>query len=201
MAGMNLLLSLLLFVAPIKPETGQFTIYVDGKKMGTEDYRIVPQRGGYLVEGRTVIAAGVQSADLKSRMELDEALLPKTYEFESRGNVVKLKVDVPLSELEYMSQGKKQSDTIRFPKDGAIIDSNFFHHYALLLYRLGAAQGSSTVSAFVPQALVLGQMTIRNLGNRTYEMDTSEVKVKATMDMEGKLIRLEVPAAKVVVER
>src|SRR5215510_9180721 len=103
MAGMSLLFSLLLFLAPIKPETGHFTIYVDGKKMGTEDYRIVPQRGGYLVEGRTVIMADAQSADLKSRMELDEALLPKTYEFESRGNVVKLKVDTPLSDLEYTS--------------------------------------------------------------------------------------------------
>jgi hypothetical protein len=201
MAGMSLLFSLLLFITPIKPETGHFTIYVDGKKMGTEEYRIVPQRGGYLVEGRTVITSGAQSADLKSRMELDEALLPKSYEFESRGNVVKLKVDAPLSDLEYTSLGKKQSDTIRFPKDGVIVDSNFFHHYALLLYRIGSAQGASTVSTFVPQALELGPMTIRNLGNHTYEMDTSEVKVKATTDMEGKLIRLEVPAAKVVVER
>ena len=201
MARMNLLFSLLLFVAPIKPETGHFTIYVNGQKMATEDYRIVPQRGGYVVEGRTVITSQTQSADLKSRMELDEALLPKSYEFESRGNTVKLKVEAPLSELEYTSQGKKQSDTVRFPKDGAIIDSNFFHHYVLLLYRVGAAQGGSTVSAFVPQALELGTMTIRNLGNHTYEMDSGEVKVKATTDMDGKLLRLEVPAAKVVVER
>lgn len=201
MADMNLLFSLLLFIAPIKPETGHFTIYVDGKKMASEDYRIVPQRGGYVAEGRTVITSDTQSVDLKSRMELDEALLPKSYEFESRGNVVKLKVDAPLSELEYASQGKKQSDTVRFPKDGVIVDSNFFHHYVLLLYRLGAALGPSTVSAFVPQALELGPMTIRNLGNHTYEMDTGQVKVKATTDMDGKLLRLEVPAAKVVVER
>jgi hypothetical protein len=201
MAGMNLLFSLLLFVSPIKPETGHFTIYVDGKKMGTEDYRIVPQRGGYLVEGRTIITSGGQNSDLKSRMELDEALLPKSYEFESRGNVVRLKVETPLSELEYTSPGKKQSDSIRFPKDGVIVDSNFFHHYLVLLYRVGTVPGLSTVSAFVPQALEVGPITIRNLGNHTFEMDSGEVKVKATTDMEGKLIRLEVPAAKVVVER
>ena len=129
---------------------------------------IVPQRGGYVAEGRTVITSGTQSVDLKSRMELDDALLPKSYEFESRGNVVKLKVDAPLSELEYASQGKKQSDTVRFPKDGVIVDSNFFHHYALLLYRLGAALGPSTVSAFVPQTLELGPIAGSAISETTH---------------------------------
>lgn len=47
----------------------------------------------------------------------------------------------------------------------------------------------------------VGQVTVRSLGNRTYEFDTGNIKATATADAEGRLIRLTVPDAKVVVER
>jgi hypothetical protein len=88
---------------------------------------------------------------------------------------------------------------VRFPVNGIIIDNNFFHHYALLLYRTGL--NSTAIPALVPQELTVGQITVRSLGNRTYEFDTGNIKVTATTDQDGRMIRLTVPDAKVVVER
>jgi hypothetical protein len=196
---MSILLSLALLLIPIKAETGRFTIYQDGKKIGTEEFSIMPTGRGYIAEGRTQISAGPEPADLKSRMELNEGLRPTSYEYQSKGNIIRLKVADPLSELEYIVNGKSETQDVRFPADGVIIDNNFFHHYSLLLYR--AALGASTVPALVPQELTIGQISVRSLGNRTYEFDTGNIKATATTDAEGRMIRLTVPDAKVVVER
>lgn len=134
---MNILLSLALLFIPIKAETGRFTIYQDGKKIGTEAFSIMPTARGYIAEGRTRISSGPQTADLKSRMELNEALSPTSYEYQSQGNIIRLKVADPVSELQYIVDGKTETQDVRFSVEGVIIDNNFFHHYALLLYRAG----------------------------------------------------------------
>jgi len=197
---MNILLSLFVLLVSIKPEVGRLTIYQNGKAIGTEEFKITPKPGGYFVEGQTILTMP-QKVALKSKMELNEALIPTSYEFESGGSSIKMKVESPVSELEYSVNGQKEGSDVRFPKDGAIIDSNFFHHYALLLYRISGVKGSTTLSAFVPQQLELGPITVKSLGDNTFEFDTGNVKVKARTDNEGRLIRLEVPDAKVVVER
>jgi len=191
----------MILLAPLRMETGRFTIYQEGKKIGTEEFTITPKKGGYVVEGHTVISDANQKADLKSVMELNDSLKPLSYEFDSAIGSIKLKVDAPISQLEFTIQGEKHTEDVRFPNDGIIIDTNFFHHYAILLYRIGANAGSTTIPAFAPQELQLGPLTVRNLGNSTYEMDTGSLKVNATTDKDGRLIRLAVPDAKVVVER
>ena len=181
-------------------ETGKFTIYQAGAKIGTEEFTITPRTGGYIVEGHTIISAADQKADLKSRMELNEALKVTSYEFQSAIGSIKLKVGAPLSELEYVANGDKHSDDIRFPADGAVVDTNFFHHYEILLYRFAATKASN-IPTFVPQDLQLAPLTIKSSTPNTFEIDSGSVKVIATTDKEGKLVRLTVPDAKVVVER
>lgn len=200
---MSVLLSLALFLAPhLAPlhfDTGKFNIFQDGKKIGSEEYTISPHDGGYSVEGHTQIKVQDQAFDLKSQMELNTALQTKSYEFQSQGNSIRLNVGDPVSELEYLVGGKSEPHDVRFPVDGAIVDTNFFHHYMILIYR--AALGLKSVAAFVPQQLTIGTMTIQTTGDHTWEFDTGNVKVIATTDNEGRMIRLTVPSAKVVVER
>lgn len=196
---MNVLLTLVLLLVPIKPETGHFTIYQDGKKIGTEDFTISLRTGGYVAQGRTQLSVGNQNFDLKSRMELDEQLRPTFYEYESKGNIIRLRVGTPTSELEYVVGGKPVPHDVRFPSNGAIIDDNFFHHYLLLLYRAGVT--ASSIPTFVPQQLTLGTLNVRSTGNHTYEIETSDVKLTATTDADGRMIRLTRPDAKVIVER
>jgi hypothetical protein len=188
-----------MLLLPIQAGSGQFTIYQNGIKIGTEEFSISLRQGGYVAEGRTRLSVGNQNFDLRSRMELNNDLKPTFYEYQSRGNVIRLKIDHPVSELEFTVDGKTQPHDIRFPADGIILDDNFFHHYLILLYRPGIAGAS--VSAFVPQQMTLGPLMVRRTGEQTYELETSNVKAIATTDLNGRLVRLTVPEASVVVER
>jgi hypothetical protein len=196
---MNILLVLALLTTSIRPESGRFTIYQDGQKIGTEEFTITSKLGGYSAEGRTQIWTGTQQFDLKSRMELNEQLKPLSYEFQAQNILIRLKVADPVSELEFSGDGKTESRDVRFPVNGAIIDANFFHHYLLLLYRMGMS--GQTIDVFVPREMSIGQLRIRNAGDRTYELETSDAKAVATTDADGRMIKLTFPDSKVVVER
>jgi hypothetical protein len=54
---------------------------------------------------------------------------------------------------------------------------------------------------FVPQDMQVGIAHVRSAAPRTYTLEVGDVNMQATVDEAGKMIRLEVPSAKVVVER
>lgn len=192
---MNLLLPLVLLLAPIKTETGQFNIFQDGKKIGSEQYSISKASQGYRVEGRTSIG----NENISSKMELDEKLIPTFYEYAKGKGTIRVKIMDPVSELESFIDGETSSVDFRFPERGIILDTNFFHHYLILLYRF--QMGEPMFSVFIPQTMGLGSVSVSSTGPRTFNLDTGEVKFEATTDADGRLIRLAVPDAKVVIER
>jgi hypothetical protein len=198
---MNLLFSILLLFLPLRAESGKFTILQDNKKIGTEDFSITPRAGGYIIEGRTVMTEGSHTLDIKSFMELNEKLEVRSYDFKSATSTINLKVGSPISRIETVVNGTKQGDDVRFPSDGVVLDSNFFHHFAILVYRFRQAPTAMGIPALVPQELQLAPISIKSIAVDTYEIDTGNVKVTATTDKEGKLLKIAVPAAKVVVER
>ena len=136
---------------------------------------------------------------ISSEMELDEKLAVTSYQVSSREGTISVKVASPLSELKTIVNGETSSADFRFPEGGVILDNNFFHHYLILLYRAQAGQNSLAV--FVPQDMRVGTASIRSTAPRTYDLTVGEVRLQATVDADGTLTRLVVPAANVVVER
>ena len=191
---MNLLLPLVLLLAPIKVETGQFNIVQDGKKIGTEQYSVTKIQTGYRIEGRTTLD------DISSKMEVDENLVPTFYEYTKGQGTIRVRVNSPVSELESTAPGA-QPETIdfRFPERGIILDNNFFHHFLILLYRFQS--GERMFSVFVPQDMRVGSASVRSTGPRSFDLEVGDVKLQATTDADGRLMRLTVPDAKVVIER
>lgn len=192
---MNILLPLVLVLSPIKMESARFTISQEGKRIGTEEFSIVQRQEGYLVEGRTRIG----DMSISSRMELDQKLVPTSYEYSNPQGAIRVKVAEPVSELQSVAGGETSSVDFRFPTGGVILDNNFFHHYLILLYRVEA--GQNLFSAFVPQEMKVGSASVRSTGPRTYDLDVGDVRLQATTDADGRLIKLAVPSAKVIVER
>src|SRR5436190_17026335 len=140
---MNQVLPLVLLLAPIKVETGQFNIIQDGKKIGTEQYSITKIQSGYRIEGKTSLD------NISSKMEVDENLIPTFYEYTKGDGTIRVKVGNPLSEFESSAPGgQPESIDFRFPDRGIILDNNFFHHFLILMYRLQA--GEKMFSVFVP---------------------------------------------------
>ena len=192
----SLLLPLALLFAPIKAENGQFNILQDGRKIGSEQYSISNAQNGYRVEGRTTIG----DMNISSKMDLDEKLVPTFYEYSNQQGTIRVKVMEPLSEFESTGQGETASIEFRFPERGIILDTNFFHHYLLLLYRF--QMGEPMFSVFVPQTMSIGgSVSVKATGPGTFSLDTGDVKLEAMTDADGRLIRLTVPDAKVVIER
>ncbi len=192
---MNIFLSLLLLLAPVKLEHGRFTILKDGKKVGFEDFSIAKRGAGYSVEGKITLG----DVMISSQMELDDKLAVVSYQVSSREGSIAVKVTRPVSELQTVVNGETSSADFRFPEGGVVLDNNLFHHYLILLYRAQAGQNSFSV--FVPQDMRVGTATVRSTAPRTYELAVGDVRLQATVDGEGGLSRLVVPAANVVVER
>ena len=192
---MNVLLSFLLLVAPIKIEHGRFNIIKDGRKIGTDEFTIVMRGSNYLIDGRATIG----DVTLASKMELDSKLETVAYEVSNQQGRIRIKVASPVSELQTVVGGENSSTDFRFPEGGVILDNNFFHHYLVLLYR--AQMGQTKFAVFVPQDMSVGSAEIRSTGPNTYEMEVGDVKMQATTAADGSLIKLTVPGANVVVER
>jgi hypothetical protein len=133
-------------------------------------------------------------------MELDENLLPFPTNIRTARAQSVIKVDKQRTSELTVIEGKEESSTdFRFPPEGSIVDNNFFHHYLILLYRVKAAD--QILPIFVPQDMQVGIARVKAGANRTYSIEVGSVKLDATVDESGRLLRLAVPASKVVVER
>jgi len=192
---MSLLLTFLFLLAPIKVEHGRFNILKDGKKVGTDEFTVVMRGSNYVVDGKVNIGELV----ISSKMELDQKLVPTSYEVSNPEGKIHVKVESPLSEIQTSVGGETSSADFRFPEGGAILDNNFFHHYVVLMNRV--RMGQTNIPVFVPQDQSVGSAVVRSTGPNAYELQVGDVRMQATTDAEGNLIRLAVPAANVVVER
>lgn len=191
------LIALLLW-APVVPESGKFTIRRNGQTIGTEEFTILARDKGFLVEGRTRLEGDPDT--LTSRMELDENLIPITYEYSRGKGSIRIKVASQTSELTVVENGGEPSSTnFRYPRSASVVDNNFFHHYLVLLYRIRT--GDESFPIFVPQDMQVGQARIRATASRNYALEVGDVKMEAVVDEKGRLLRLAVPSAGVVVER
>lgn len=194
---MNLLLSLLLLVAPapVKTEHGRFNITKDGQNIGTDEFSVSRRDSNYVFESKTTIG----DITIASRLEVTEKLIPVSYEATSTGGTTRVTVGSPTSELQTVVNGETSSADFRFPESGVILDNNLFDHYLILMYR--AQTGQTDFSVFVPQDRRIGNATVHSTGPRTYDLEIGDVRMQATVDNDGTLTKLSVPAANVVVER
>lgn len=192
------ILTVLLLLAPVVPESARFTIRQNGQPIGSEEFSIRPRDKGFLAEARTQLAG--DPTPLTSRMELDENLVPTSYEYSRGTGTIRVRVDSKSSELTVIESGEASSTDFRYPTGASIIDNNFFHHYLLLLYRVKGTR-DQTFPIFVPQDMKVGQAKVHATSSTTFGLEMGDVKLEATVDPNGRLLRLAVPAANVVVER
>src|SRR5258706_15677092 len=111
---MTLLLTLLLFLAPIKAEQGRFNIVKDGKRIGTEEFAIVTKGSHYVIDGKMTIG----DVMISSKMEVDEKLIPISYEVSNRDGRIRVNIMSPISELQTVVGGETSTADFRFPDGG-----------------------------------------------------------------------------------
>src|SRR5262245_65250017 len=108
---MNIFLSLLILLAPIKAEHARFNISKDGRKIGTDEFTVSMQGMNYMIDGKVTIGDVV----ISSKMELNNKLVPISYEASSPEGKMRLKIETPISEFQTIVGGDTTSADFRFP--------------------------------------------------------------------------------------
>jgi hypothetical protein len=202
--------------ATLAPDKGKFRILQQGHEAGTEEFEISQSSGAWVVHGDAVIhvpGAGDTHSTGQLRLSADgtpihydwSVLTPKkasgTVDFESGAAKTSIKLE-----------GKDpvhEDFTFASPKV-AVLDNNLYDQYAVLarLYDWNAG-GTQTFPVLIPQDMTPGSITVESLGAQTQEgagtqglrVRTADLEIDLYFDARYRLMRLEVPDAKVEIVR
>jgi len=197
-------------------DKGKFNILLDGKSVGKEEFEIAPNGGGWLAKGTTQINTGDgPAAQVTGNLTLQSNGAPMAYDWASKTDKTSSAHIVfanGIAKIALEVQGTKpyeQELTFNSPLV-AVLDNNLYHHYELLarIYDW-SKRGAQTIPVLIPQEITPGTITAEamgsaNSGGKTYEglrVTTSDIEVLLMLDSNHRLMRLEVPAAKVAVVR
>jgi hypothetical protein len=224
-----LLLSLLSFGLPaqgaqkkvpagsvITPDKGKLDILLDGKSVGREEFEIVSSSGGWTAKGTTKINPPQGAASTVSgTLTLQPDGTPTSYEWSSQGeknNGSHILFANGVAKITLQMQGAHsyQQDISFTSPLIAVLDNNLYYQYAVLarLYDW-SRRSSQTFPVLIPQELLPGTVSVDwagavNADGKAYEglkVTTSDLEIMLYLDSTHRLMRLEVPSAKVVVVR
>ena len=201
-------------------DIGVFDILFENKRIGTEKFEIRPNAGGWVVTGKLQLQApGGGRVSETSSLTLNTAPYPTYYErIQDSPSEGKLVVQFGPAEtvLEMtVGEGEPYQQIFYLPRtDLAVLDTNFFHHFALLLqlydYDRGMAQ---PLNVFIPQEALPGIVNLQYLsrepvasGQDTVELNhfqavTDELEIEIWATPEGAIQRISIPQALLEVVR
>jgi hypothetical protein len=200
---------------PLVPDKGAFRILLDGAEVGTEQFETDAAGNAWIVRGETV--ARVQGVETRSsgQLRLSSDGAPLRYDWTAQAEkkisgFVDFENGTAKTSIHLGGSDPYQQDFV-FPSPRlAVLDNNLYHQYALLalLYNWNA-KGPQTFPVLIPQDLTPGSVSVESLGGKTVEgalletlrVKAADVEILAYFDSRRRLMRLEVPAAKVAIIR
>jgi len=198
-----------------QPDKGKFSLLVDGKSVGHEEFEIAPSAAGWLARGTTTLATEKGETKVTGNLTLQPDGAPISYDWSAQSektNGAHILFANGIAKISLEMQGQRpyeQSLSFGTPMV-AILDNNLYHQYAVLacLYNWSKG-GQQQLQVLIPQELTPGNITIEATGSaasqgKTYEglkVTTSDLEILLLLDTKHKLMRLEVPSAKVAVVR
>jgi hypothetical protein len=197
-------------------DKGKLTIKLDGQTVGHEEFEISPSAGGWTAKGTTDVKLP-QSAQTKisGTLVLQPDGAPISYEWTAKtdktnGAHILFANGIAKITLEMQGARPFEQDLSFGAPLIAVLDNNLYHQYAVLarVYDWNK-RGTQVFPVLIPQELTPGSITVESTGSATadgksYEslkVTTSDIEVRLFLDSNHRLMRLEVPAAKVSVVR
>jgi len=197
-------------------DKGRFTIKLDGQTVGREEFEIVPSGGGWLAKGTSEIKPPEgPPSKVTGTLTLQSDGAPISYDWSSQAektNGAHIIFANGIAKISLAVQGARpfeQDLTFNSPLV-AVLDNNLYHQYAVLARVYDwSKRGAQTLPVLIPQELTPGTITVESTGSatadgKTYEglkVATSDLEILLLLDSNHRLMRLEVPAAKVSVIR
>ncbi len=197
-------------------DKGKLTIKLDGQTVGHEEFEISPSAGGWLAKGNADIKPAQSAASkVSGSLTLLPDGAPVSYEWTSQAettNSANVLFVNGIAKMTLQMQGAHPYDqTFTFGTPIiAVLDNNLYHQYAVLARVYDwSKRGAQTFPVFIPQELMPGTITAEatgsaSVGGKSYEgfrVTTTDLEVDLFLDANHRMMRLEVPAAKVSVIR
>ncbi|GAC1662559.1 MAG: hypothetical protein NVS9B4_16440 [Candidatus Acidiferrum sp.] len=202
--------------AVLVQDKGKLNIQLDGQTVGHEEFEISPSSGGWLAKGTTEIKQpDTAGARITGALTLQPDGAPISYQWTSHadktnGAHIAFAKGVAKITLEMEGARPFEQDLSFNVPLVAILDNNLYHQYAVLarIYDWGK-RGVQSLPVLIPQELTPGTITVEATGSTTEKgksyqglrVTTTDLEVLLLLDENHRLMRLEVPAAKVSVIR
>jgi len=198
------------------PDRGKLTIQLDGQSVGHEEFEIAPSGAGWLAKGTADIKPPEGAATkVTGTLTLRSDGAPLSYDWTSHaektnGAHVVFVNGVAKITLEMQGARPFEQDLSFNTPIIAVLDNNLYHQYAILARMYDwAKRGAQSFPVLIPQELTPGSITVESTGSasadgKSYEglkVTTVDLEIRLLLDNNHRLMRLEVPAAKVSVIR
>jgi hypothetical protein len=197
-------------------DKGELTIKLGGQIVGHEDFEIVPSGAGWRAKGTADIKPPEGAASkISGTLTLEPNGAPISYEWSAQAektNGAHIVFANGVAKITLEMQGARPFEqTLSFNTPlVAVLDNNLYHQYAVLARVYDwSKRGAQSFPVLIPQELTPGTITVESVGSasaegKSYEglkVTTSDVEILLLLDNNHRLMRLEVPAAKVSVIR
>jgi hypothetical protein len=197
-------------------DKGKFTIKLAGQTVGREEFEIAPAEGGWLAKGTTDIKPPEGAASkVTGSLTLQSDGAPISYQWTAKsdkanGAHIVFANGVARITLEMQGARPFQQDLSFNTPLIAVLDNNLYYQYAVLARIYDWSKGGEqTFPVLIPQDLTPGTVKVVSTGSATadgksYEglkVTSADLEILLLLDNSHRLIRLEVPEAKVSVIR
>ena len=202
--------------ALFSPDKGKFRVLLDGQAIGNEEFEISPSAGSWMARGSTSVhVPGGPDIKASGQLTLSVDGSPIQYDWSAEaqkkasGTVQFVngtaKCAANLGGTSPMMKDFK-FDSSRI----AVLDNNLYYQYAVLAQVYDwKSGGKQTFPVVIPQDLTPGSISVEAIGSQSGEnakydalrVSTSDLEIMLYVDAKHHLMRLEVTASKVVVER
>jgi hypothetical protein len=197
-------------------DRGKFSIQVEGRTVGHEEFEIAPAGGGWTARGTTAIKApDSPETQITGTLTLQPDGAPISYEWISHAdktNGARILFANGIAKITLEMQGARpfeQDMTFGTPLV-AVLDNNLYYQYAVLARVYDWSKGGvQSLPVLIPQELTPGTISIEpagalSLGGKSYDglrVVTSDLEVVLYLDASHRLMRLEAPTSKVSIIR
>jgi len=201
--------------SPLQADKGKFALVLEGKTIGHEDFEIAPSGAGWLARGTTTLQTEKSSTKVSGNLTLQPDGRPISYDWTAqtdKTNGAHIVFANGIAKMTLEMQGSRpyeQSLSFGTPMV-AVLDNNLYHQYAILarLYDWSKG-GAQQFPVLIPQELTPGTVSVQAAGStsiegKSYEglrVSTSDLEILLFLDSAHRLVRIEVPSAKVSVVR
>jgi hypothetical protein len=199
----------------LQSDKGKFSLLVDGKSMGQEEFEIAPSGAGWMARGTTTIKTETGDTKVTGNLTLQPDGAPVAYDWTAQTDKTNgahiLFANGTAKIILQMAGARPYEQDLSFGTPlVAVLDNNLYHQYAVLarLYDWSKG-GTQQLPVLIPQELTPGSISLESTGSaseggKTYEglrVTTGDLEILLLLDSKHKLMRLEVPTAKVSVVR